>query len=88
MRDNAFYTPRGVKITVFGSLMHDKRAKFEKNDNFMNRSIRRHLNEQKSAKKYFSSYVTRPPGVSQMVKKLDFLHFYPILRVFESFGAF
>jgi hypothetical protein len=54
----------------------------------MNRSVRRHLNKHKNIYFLFFPGFSHPLGGPKIVKKHEFSHFYPILRVFEPFDPF
>ena len=63
-------------------------AKFTKTHYFMNRSVRRHLNEYKKYFLIFFRVSVYTLGGLEMVKKLEFLHFCQILDVFGHFNPY
>jgi hypothetical protein len=78
---HGFCTPRDPFFHVFWPKLYAGNAKFIKTRHFMNRSVRRHLNEQKHFFLIFPDF-SLPPGVTQNCgKNLDF-------HVFTSFWLF
>ena len=86
--DNAIYAHQGAIFHVFLPKRYAGNAKFIEKQHFMNRSIRRHLNEHKIFFEFFLRLLVDPLGGPKMAKKLEISRFYHILVVFGHFGQF
>jgi len=82
------YPPRGVIFHVFIPKRYSGNAKFIEMRHFMNRSITRHLNENKIKIRIFFRLLVDPLGGPKMAKKLEISRFYHILAVYDHFGQF
>jgi len=90
-RGSKFWFFKKMKKYPFQSIFHKKCAAYSKNTenrHFMNRSVRKHINESKIFFWFFFRRFGRPPGGSQNGEKLEFSLFYHILGGFEHFGHF